>query len=432
MKIRPIHVMNFGFTAAMVFIALGYFFWLLAGFARASTTIGTNITTTGLFTSSSTGSNSFSGSLDVSKGFTANNIRTATYAGDGAVTLRSGGSSALTIDTGGAASLTIGGTNANALTLARTGIVSIFNDDIRVSGNDIQDSDSMSRITFTTTGSTGLTTATGAFATTTYLKSGDELIAASAAQFGGTATLSYSRFGTNTTGHSLSAASDLLISGLLEVDGNAFFDSNASLAGNFELTFSSAKLGANAGGTIDTMLEIGGTASISGVLTLADGEIRPRTNGVTAFRFQNATGGTDILTLDATNARVGINAGGTIDTLFEVGGTASISTVSAGSIKTASNCASSALPAVCGSASAGGVVVAATATTVTVNTTAVTANSQILVTVDSSLGSRLSVTCNSTTPVYSVTSRTAGTSFVITVTVAPLTNPACFDYLIIN
>ena len=99
---------------------------------------------------------------------------------------------------------------------------------------------------------------------------------------------------------------------------------------------------------------------------------------------------------------------------------------------TTGNCTSSASPAVCGSASAGSVVVAAAATTVTVNTTAVTANSQIMLQFDSSLGTKLTVTCNTTEPAYSVSARTGGTSFQITVASAPVTNPACFSYHIIN
>jgi len=67
-----------------------------------------------------------------------------------------------------------------------------------------------------------------------------------------------------------------------------------------------------------------------------------------------------------------------------------------------------------------------------VNTTVVTVNSQIFVTYDSSLGSKLSVTCNTTEPaLFGVTARTAATSFTITAS-SPITNPACFSYLIIN
>ncbi len=96
------------------------------------------------------------------------------------------------------------------------------------------------------------------------------------------------------------------------------------------------------------------------------------------------------------------------------------------------NCSSSAAPAACSAAPDGSVVVAAAATTVTVNTTAVTANSQILLQFDSSLGTKLGVTCNTTYAVPYVTARTAATSFVITVGIAPITNPACYSYSIIN
>jgi hypothetical protein len=68
-----------------------------------------------------------------------------------------------------------------------------------------------------------------------------------------------------------------------------------------------------------------------------------------------------------------------------------------------------------------------------VSTTAVTANSQIFVQEDSSLGTKLSVTCNTTTGRdYTVSARTAGTSFTITASAAPVTNPACLSYFIVN
>jgi hypothetical protein len=95
------------------------------------------------------------------------------------------------------------------------------------------------------------------------------------------------------------------------------------------------------------------------------------------------------------------------------------------------NCSSSS--GACGSSNNGSVSIAAAATTVTVATTAVTANSQILITEDSSLGTKLGVTCNTTTGrTYTVTARTAQTSFVITASAAPATNPACLSYSITN
>lgn len=104
-----------------------------------------------------------------------------------------------------------------------------------------------------------------------------------------------------------------------------------------------------------------------------------------------------------------------------------------GTLSTGTNCSSVASPAACGSASAGSVVVAAAATTVVVNTTAVTAASQIFLTFDSSLGPKLGIpTCNTTQPpAFNVSARTAGTGFTLTAS-APITNPACFSYLIVN
>jgi hypothetical protein len=95
-------------------------------------------------------------------------------------------------------------------------------------------------------------------------------------------------------------------------------------------------------------------------------------------------------------------------------------------------CSSTASPAVCGSVAAGSSVIAAAATTEIVNTTLASANSQILITPDSSLGARLSVTCNTTINPISISARTGGTSFTAAVTVAPVTNPLCFSWWIIN
>lgn len=100
---------------------------------------------------------------------------------------------------------------------------------------------------------------------------------------------------------------------------------------------------------------------------------------------------------------------------------------------TATNCSDSAGAAACGSAAAGSVVIDAATTSVVVNTTAVTANSQIFIQEDSSLSTRLSVTCNTTIArAYVVTARTAATSFTITTNAAPVTNPACLSYKIVN
>lgn len=90
-------------------------------------------------------------------------------------------------------------------------------------------------------------------------------------QFGQTATVAYSRFGSAITTHALSVAQDVLISGMFEVASQSFFNLSASISGSLELTSATSKLGLNAGNFINTAFEVGGTASISDTLTLAGG-----------------------------------------------------------------------------------------------------------------------------------------------------------------
>lgn len=97
-----------------------------------------------------------------------------------------------------------------------------------------------------------------------------------------------------------------------------------------------------------------------------------------------------------------------------------------------SNCSDGAGAAACSAAPAGSVVIDDGATTVVVSTTAVTANSQILVTFDSSLGTKLGVTCNTTYVDPYVTARTAATSFTITAADPAGANPVCLSYFVVN
>lgn len=116
-----------------------------------------------------------------------------------------------------------------------------------------------------------------------------------------------------------------------------------------------------------------------------------------------------------------------------IAGPLSVASFSVASIQTNSNCASTASPSSCSSASAGSVAIAAGDTTLVVNTTAVTAVSQIFITEDTSLGSRLGITCNATPGrSYSITSRVAGTSFTVRSSGDIATNKACLNYLIAN
>jgi len=206
--------------------------------------------------------------------------------------------------------------------------------------------------------------------------SAENLLINGAVQFAGnSASVAYSRFGTTTTNHNnyISASNDLLVSGDAELRGSVSFGGVASISGivymndgrfkanansttafrfqnaagtvtvltvdttnnriNVNAASASANLVVNAGAALDTTFEVGGTASISGIITLAGsgstgGQIRPAVNATTAFRFQNAAGTTNVLVIDTTNTRVGVNAGGDVDTTFEAGGLASISNAS--------------------------------------------------------------------------------------------------------
>lgn len=99
---------------------------------------------------------------------------------------------------------------------------------------------------------------------------------------------------------------------------------------------------------------------------------------------------------------------------------------------TTTNCSDSAGAAACGAAAAGSVVIDAGSTSVVISTTAITANSQVFAQFDSSLGTRLGVTCNTTSALPFITARTASTSFTVSVAVAPITNPACLSFFIVN
>ena len=119
-------------------------------------------------------------------------------------------------------------------------------------------------------------------------------------------------------------------------------------------------------------------------------------------------------------------------------------TVSAATYKTATNCAangSAANPSVaaCGSSAAGMFSCATNASigTCQINTTAVTANSEIQIIQDSADGGagQLNVTCETTFSLPAakplLLSKSAGASFTINLGTIT-TNPACFEYIIVN
>lgn len=70
---------------------------------------------------------------------------------------------------------------------------------------------------------------------------------ANSLQVGGVASVAYSRFGTGATGHSLAAVDDVLFTGLVEFDDNAFFDAKVGIGGTGP----------------STVFEVQGTASAS-------------------------------------------------------------------------------------------------------------------------------------------------------------------------
>lgn len=185
------------------------------------------------------------------------------------------------------------------------------------------------------------------------------------------------------------------------------------------------------GGIVIQTPTIGGGGAITNYRGLIFSKAPVVSTSAHAIEFDGSTSGSTFLDGPAVG-------GSNVVTLPAATGTVQVSgnPISGTTYNTATNCSSSASPAVCGAAASGSVVVAAGATTVTVNTTAVTANSQIFIQPDDSLGTKLSVTCNTTGTLLDaqawVSARTAATSFVVTLNAAPSVNPECFSYFIVN
>jgi len=166
-------------------------------------------------------------------------------------------------------------------------------------------------------------------------------------------------------------------------------------------------------------------AGATGVTTSANTLTVGQSGAAQGFLYIVSAGGSPVLltTVNTTTLQVGNAQMGTNGNIGP-------------SYGTVANCSSGASPAVCAAAPAGSVAVPAGATpTLQINTTAVTANSQIFLTIDESLGTKLSVTCNTTLatlvqPV--VTLRTPATSFTIQINATLATNPACVSYFIVN
>lgn len=162
---------------------------------------------------------------------------------------------------------------------------------------------------------------------------------------------------------------------------------------------------------------VAGTSNTAGANFTIAGSQGTGTGAGGSLIFQTAPAGGSGTAQNALATAVSINSAGVLNSV---------------AYATATNCTDSAGAAACGSAAAGSVVIDASATSVVVSTTAVTANSQIIPVFDSSLGARLSVTCNTTSALPWISARSAGSSFTISIAVAPITNPGCFSFLVIN
>ncbi|WKZ27142.1 MAG: hypothetical protein QY311_00050 [Candidatus Paceibacterota bacterium] len=147
-----------------------------------------------------------------------------------------------------------------------------------------------------------------------------ELLTADALQVAHTATVAYSRFGSNTTSYAsfLNSSDDLLISDDLEVDGQLFADSHASIAGNFEVTGNTFLSNASVSGDLEVSGTIYGTVS---------GTINPNfTPGSVVFAgaLGQLTQDNASLFFDDTTNRLGLGDI-TPETTLEVVGIASVS-----------------------------------------------------------------------------------------------------------
>ncbi len=181
------------------------------------------------------------------------------FTGTGAITVTPGGGGALSLNSAGTGNTAIGngtGTfqlDSNTLDISTAGALSGVTG-IASSGAYTQTG--VSANTFS--GATTFSAAGTAVSVTNDVGIGGVL------QVGSTTPTTYSRLGTNTTGHSLGAASDLLVSGNIEVDGSAFFDGTVSYGGgaNFTLTTSANNI---------TTVAVSTTQTATGALTASTG-----------------------------------------------------------------------------------------------------------------------------------------------------------------
>ena len=144
------------------------------------------------------------------------------------------------------------------------------------------------------------------------------------------------------------------------------------------------------------------------------------------------TGGTPYISVSS--GLVGMNGGMTFstDNAYPIGASgAAASNVYSYALTLSGKCSSSASPAVCGAKSSGTVQVPASATTLQVNTTAAAAASEIFYSYTTAASGCTTAPTNIASLGVPYTSAiSAGSNFTITLPVAPLTNPACVQYVI--
>jgi hypothetical protein len=216
-------------------------------------------------------------------------------------------------------------------------------------------------------------------------------------------------------------------------------------AGNLYISDGASSCDSNGALTNSTQTIVGAGAASAPALLL-NGSIYTGGTGTTTWPMLLVQkSGTTASTWSTSGTQLGVNAvsgfaGNLIDA--KVNGTSEFIVSATGIITpvayaTATNCSSSASPAVCGSAAAGAVAIPTGVSSVAlvVNTSAVTANSEIFLDSDDSL-TIAATTCNSTLATLvgglAVTARTAGTSFTITYNGTIATNPLCVSYHVIN
>jgi hypothetical protein len=185
-----------------------------------------------------------------------------------------------------------------------------------------------------------------------------------------------------------------------------------------------------------TQISGGSTSTFptTAVLGWADTSLSRDSAGVMDLGNGTAKDKSGTLNLSVVSASAGVITSGLVATVV-----AGSSFTTNGVFCAANGSAANPSVAACGASAAGMFSCATNASTGTcrVNTTVVTANSQIAITRNAADGgaSQLNVTCNTTNVLPAsapiLASKSAGASFTINLGTIT-TNPACFEYLIIN